>query len=83
MVEFEEAPGGRIMAWIREDGEVFGVTLLLDGGRGYSYTSEEGHSGFPPVYDPARLFGWARERWPADFATEFGPDVRGQADDAA
>jgi hypothetical protein len=65
MVEIEEAPGGRIMVWIRESGDVFGVTLLIDGGRGYSYTSEEGHSGFPSSYDAARLLAWAREHWPA------------------
>jgi hypothetical protein len=73
MVELEEVPGGRIMTWIRESGDVFGVTLLLDSGRGYSYTSEEGHSGFPSTHDAARLFAWARERWPADFGTEFAP----------
>lgn len=63
MVEIEDAPGGKIIVWVRESGDVFGVTLLFDDGHGYSYTSQEGHGDFPPTYDAARLFAWARERW--------------------
>jgi hypothetical protein len=83
MVEIEVVPGGRIMAWIRESGELFGVTLLLDSGQGFSYSCQEGHNDFPSAYEPARLFAWARERWPAEFATEFAPVEPRHADEAA
>jgi hypothetical protein len=83
MVEIEEVPGGRILAWIRESADVFGVTLLLDSGRGYSYTSEQGHIGFPSSYEPARLFAWARQRWPADAAAESAPVELPSAEEAA
>jgi hypothetical protein len=76
MVDIEEVPGGRIMVWIRESGDVFGVTMLLDDGRGYSYTSEEGHTGFPSSYQPGQLLAWALERWPTgDLAADLASAV--------
>ena len=60
----EQAPGGCVRAWIRESGDLFGVTLLPDVGHGHSFTSDEGHAGFPSSYDAPALFAWARKRWP-------------------
>jgi hypothetical protein len=62
---FEHVEGGRIEAWLRDDG-LFGVSLLPDSGGGHSYTSAEGHDGFPAEYDSAALLAWGRARWQRD-----------------
>ena len=64
--KIEHVVGGRIEAWQREDG-LFGVRLLPNEGQpdypGHSYTSTEGHDGFPESYDVEALLAWGRARW--------------------
>jgi hypothetical protein len=59
---FEHVEGGRIEAWLRDDG-LYGVSLLPEGGGGKSYVSTEGHEGFPAEYDVAALLAWGKARW--------------------
>jgi hypothetical protein len=76
VVVSERVPGGCVLAWIREQGDLFGVTLLPDGviGGGRSYTSEEEHVGFPSTYDGSLLLAWGRKHWPvSDLATDLAP----------
>jgi len=74
MVLTEQVGGGRVLAWIRESGDLFGVTLLPDVGPGQSFTSAEGHEGFPTSYDASALLAWGRERWPGkDLTTDPRP----------
>jgi len=64
--EFERVDGGRIEIWQRDDG-LFAVRLLPDEGQpgypAFTYTSTEGHQGFPETYDPEALMAWGRARW--------------------
>ena len=85
MVVSEQLPDGLVMAWIRKSGDVFGVTLLPDAGPGHSFTSEEGHPGFPSKYDAGALFAWGRQRWHVkdDLLTDLRPGSVRRAGEAA